>query len=132
MAELEVRSKTDPNRTWRRPLPAGPALIGREGAELWGSAPWDKQISRVHATLHYKDGRLLIRRRTVPRPTTNPIFFNGKETDDFTIGPGEHFVIGDTTFTLLDVTLTPAPSFPKPTELTIGEADLRQLPFDNP
>jgi adenylate cyclase len=125
MAELEARSKTDGSKTWRLTLPGTPVLIGRDGPDLWGAAPWDKQISRVHATLHWQNGRLLVRRRTAPTRTTNPIFFNGREIDEFTVGPGEHFVIGETTFAVHD-------DAPRPTQLTVGRDDALQLRFDDP
>jgi adenylate cyclase len=132
MAELEARWTKDGSRTWRRPLPPTPVRIGREGPDVWG-AEWDPQISKLHATVHWQNGRLLVQRRVVPTKTTNPIYYKGNETDQFSIGPGEHFIIGDTTFTLLDEeSMASSPPPLRPTELTIGRDDLLQRRFADP
>ncbi|TWT74328.1 adenylate/guanylate cyclase domain-containing protein [Allorhodopirellula solitaria] len=59
---------------------------------------WDTSISRHHAILKPLSGdRLQVTRD--PR-SRNPIFYRGKPRDRFVVVPGEHFVIGQTTFTL--------------------------------
>ena len=59
-------------------------------------APWDQRISSLHASLNWHDGKLTVRRLPGGR---NPIFFGGTAQDEFTVVPGETFVIGETTFT---------------------------------
>jgi adenylate cyclase len=88
-----------PQDRWRRLLPAQPtdAVLGR-AAESW-VVPWDDRISRRHAALHWT-GRVLEVTR-VPE-ARNSIFFRGQQRDQFQVRVGEHFVIGQTTFTVVD------------------------------
>ncbi len=69
--------------------------IGRTAEPF--NVPWDSRISRTHAVLIW-DGRLLHVSRHID--SRNPIFFRGKQDDQFHLQIGEHFVIGATTFTL--------------------------------
>src|SRR5450755_1340796 len=98
MAELEARFEKDEAKQWRRPLPEGKEVpLGKApGPDGW-AADWDPFISKVHATLLWKGGKLLVRRRMLPTPTTNPIYYKAVETNEFTLAPDERFVIGGTT-----------------------------------
>ncbi|MAI71127.1 MAG: adenylate/guanylate cyclase domain-containing protein [Rhodopirellula sp.] len=85
---------------WRRELPSSTqrtgVLIGRAEAD-W-NVPWDGKISRAHVRLTpMTDNRVEVCCETSAR---NPVFFRGKSTMKFMLVPGEHFVIGSTTFTL--------------------------------
>lgn len=89
-----------PQDRWRREVPEPTSradlVIGRSDAD-W-EVPWDPQISRQHI-------------RVVPQPpdrleviclpnARNPVFHAGAASQRFTLVPGDHFVIGRTTFTL--------------------------------
>jgi adenylate cyclase len=136
MAELEASGKDvkgNATGSWRRPLAEGVEFkIGRApGPDVW-VAGWDDFISSVHATLLWQGGKLLVRRRRQPKPTTNPIYYKAVETDEFTLAPGEWFVIGGTTFTLLDPESQPhdrTPFSPDLTELTCSRKELDLVPF---
>lgn len=92
-----IAQGTEPSQRWRRSVPPRQTLVlGRAGA--W-AAPWDRQISRRHAEICWKHGRLQVQRLG---DATNPVFLRGKARDIFYVKPGEHFVIGQTTFTLTD------------------------------
>ena len=84
---------------WRRPLVenAGELILGRT-ADAW-SVPWDDRISRKHATLQWNGRTLEVHRFPNAR---NAIFYRGQQRDQFTVQIGEHFVIGQTTFTVVD------------------------------
>src|SRR5262249_29700413 len=99
MFELVARSK-DLQHQWRRTLPPQAVTLGRGAAECNWDVPWDVKISGLHATLTLQDNGLRVRRRLKPRPTTNPILFQGRQSDEFVLRVGESFVIGDTTFTV--------------------------------
>jgi adenylate cyclase len=90
-----IAQGTDAAQRWRRPLPTGETIVlGR--ASAW-AAPWDDRISRVHVQLVW-DGQMLA---VCKIPTArNAVFFGGNETTEFRVAPGEHFVIGNTTFTV--------------------------------
>lgn len=68
-------------------------------------------MSRKHAELCYDDGQLHVQRLPTGR---NPIFFGGKQVDSFTVRSGEHFVIGETRFSLAtdQATVTQEPRVP--------------------
>jgi adenylate cyclase len=122
-----IAQGAEESQRWRRSiLPRMPIIVGRAGG--WGT-PWDKQISRSHAEIVWKHGRLLVRK--LPE-ATNPVFLRGKATEQFYIKPGEHFVIGSTTFTLTDeqVHVNPADSSPV-TEQTFSQQALRRMRFRN-
>lgn len=97
MADL-IAQGTDTQQRWRRSLPVGrPIILGRtEGA--WNVA-WDDRVSRRHAELVWDGQELEVRQVAEAR---NPIFVKGEPAERFRIEPGEHFVVGQTIFTLTD------------------------------
>jgi adenylate cyclase len=95
-----------PEDNWRRPLPPGEAVVLGRDAQAW-NVPWEPHLSRRHAEVVWKHGRLRVRRL----PTAaNPIFRAGKAEDSFEIEPPGAFVIGHTLFTVATVRPTPSPS----------------------
>jgi len=93
MAELIAHGSSFENR-WRRRLPADSEIILGRACHGF-TVPWDNQISRQHAALHFNGNRLTVRK--IPS-AGNPIFFRGTENQEFTLDHGDHFVIGETTF----------------------------------
>ena len=93
MAELIAHGSSFENR-WRRRLPTDSAIVLGRACHGF-TVPWDNQISRQHATLHFDGKRLSVCKITT---AGNPIFFRGTETSEFTLEHGDHFVIGETTF----------------------------------
>jgi len=96
-----IAQGTHSRERWRRTLPESGdeavVMLGRTGTGVW-AVPWDDRISREHATMRPRqDGSLLV---TQSQSARNPIFYRGQKRDTFTLSPGEHFVIGHTTFTL--------------------------------
>ena len=114
---------------WRRPLPEGqPVVLGR-AAGVW-AVPWDHQVSRRHVRLRWNGQRLEVVRLSEAR---NPVFLLGKEENWFTITPGEHFVIGQTTFTLADQRVSIEADAPEPVQQQSFSAQyLKQVQFRNP
>jgi adenylate cyclase len=95
VAEL-IAQGPDAHQRWRRTLrPNESFLLGRD-AGLW-STPWDLHISRRHASARWAEGQLHVEKLPDAR---NPVFLGGLETSSFAVKPGEHFVIGDTTFSV--------------------------------
>jgi len=92
MLELIAQGPTIDFR-WRRTLPGATVELGRS-TETY-RVPWDNQVSRRHAMLTASEHRLHV--QAIP-DAANPIFFNGREVKDFHVHPGEHFVIGNTSF----------------------------------
>jgi adenylate cyclase len=82
---------------WRRALRPGERFILGRTSQPW-EVPWDALLSRQHAELCWSDDALRVKRLPSGR---NPLFYRGREADEFKVEPGEHFVIGDTRFTLV-------------------------------
>lgn len=98
VAQLIAQGKTFENR-WRRSIPTGvEVVLGRTAPQL--GVGWDAQISRQHVTVKLKtQGTVTSLSVAVMEGASNPVFFRGKAVDRFKVKPGEHFVIGETTFT---------------------------------
>lgn len=134
MADLEARYKPDDSRGWTRALPVTPVKVGRVQPNSDWDTPWDALISRVHATLEWRNGELRVRRWMDP-PTTNAIYFDGRPTDEFTVRAGDCFQIGETVFTLRDtetasdVTSAFVDEPPSLIEHTCSAQELRSVPF---
>ncbi len=99
MPDLIAQGPTHEDR-WRRELPEAASgieiLVGRAEAD-W-NVPWDAMISRAHVRLTpLSSDRVEVRCLETAR---NAVFHRGQKTIRFTLVPGEHFVIGHTTFTL--------------------------------
>ncbi len=124
MADL-IAQGADSRHRWRRVLLAERDIVlGRAGT--W-PAPWDDRISRRHAELRWDGARLHVRRLSDAR---NPIFFKGLPTEDFTLAAGEHFVIGETTFTLANERVNVSLNIPVPVEeQSFSTEYLHNLPF---
>lgn len=91
-----IAQGTDSQHRWRRALQEGQVyVIGRQTGS-W-ETPWDPHISRRHVEVCWRDDVLHV--RLLPE-AKNPVFFRGRAQSEFSLRPGEHFVIGSTTFTL--------------------------------
>ncbi|NLE39958.1 MAG: adenylate/guanylate cyclase domain-containing protein [Pirellulaceae bacterium] len=119
----------EPQQRWRRALPEGETLTLGRAAGVW-AAPWDSHISRSHARFSLHGTRLEVAALPEAR---NPIYFQGKEAKRFVVGPGEHFVIGHTTFTLVDQRVAVTVDAPQPLRQQAYSAKyLKQIAFRNP
>jgi adenylate cyclase len=109
MFELIAQGPNVDNR-WRFELkPDLPMELGREAHPL--KTDWDGQISRRHAMVTLIEDELLVERLAA---ASNPIFFGGSERDSMRLKPGEHFVIGSTTFVMTNERALPTLDVPNP------------------
>ncbi len=109
MFELIAQGPNIDNR-WRVELkPDQPMELGRDAHPL--KTDWDGQISRRHAIVTLIEDEVLIERLAAAR---NPMFFGGTERDSIRLKPGEHFVIGGTTFMMTNERALPTLDVPKP------------------
>ena len=124
MADL-IAQGADPQQRWRRPLPVGKAVtVGRESG--WAT-PWDGRISRQHAQVVWDGQKVVVKQLSEAR---NPIFFGGRSASEFAMRPGDHFVIGTTTFTVLDEPVNVSIDLRQPMrEQTFSPQYLRKLRF---
>ncbi|MCC6126121.1 MAG: adenylate/guanylate cyclase domain-containing protein [Pirellulales bacterium] len=124
-----IAQGVEPQQRWRRSLPEGQAVLLGRMSGTW-AVPWDQHVSRRHARLLWSGKRLEVVR--LPE-TRNPIFLRGKEVERFTIEPGEHFVIGQTSFTLADQRVNISVEAPQPVQQqSFSAQSLRQVQFRNP
>lgn len=83
---------------WRKRIPHGiKCELGRKAGPF--SAVWDDHISRKHVTICWNDGHLTV--ELLPN-VANPMFFAGERIDSVDVEPGQHFVLGETTFSVVD------------------------------
>ena len=121
MPDLIVQG-SQPQFRWRRTLlPDQPIVLGRTCGN-W-SIPWDPQISRQHATVRWTEGSLEVQQRD---EASNPVYFNGRPRSRFSLRPNQHFVIGDTTFTLVDAKVRVAVQVPRPDDQQTFTTDFLQ------
>ncbi len=99
-----------PMQRWKRRVEIGRRFSLGRADNVWQVA-WDNHISSRHAELEFQGGRLQVTKLSTAK---NPIFYHGRAENSFALAPGEHFVIGTTSFALVeeqvDVTIdTPPP-----------------------
>lgn len=129
MPDLIAQGPNSDDR-WRRELPSASSgvqiLIGRAGAD-W-NVPWDGKISRAHVRLTAESGdRVDVSCLTTAR---NPVFHHGKKVSRCTLVPGDHFVIGETSFTVANRPgLSDSPRVGEFTEHMYDHAALRRGGF---
>jgi adenylate cyclase len=102
-------------------------MLGRV-APGW-AVPWDDRISRQHADLRWDGEKLSVQRLVDAK---NPIFYRGLRRDEFEIGVGDHFVIGQTTFSLVDQRVRVMARTDEPptlTEQTYSNSQLRRVRY---
>lgn len=127
MADL-IAQGPEPDQRWRRHLTLGESVeLGRSGAQ-W-NAPWDPNISRRHALLVWQNQQLEVCRIEGAR---NEIFCDGKPNSKFQITAGQHFVIGNTTFSVVEENVDLTIDAPTPaSEQSFSSSFLKQLRFSD-
>lgn len=128
MLELAAHGPS-PEHEWHRPLIPGESYeLGRD-PRLPLCVPWDERVSRKHARLRVANGHLLVER--LPQ-AANPIFYGGRAVDECGVKPGEHFVIGETSFRLSEAAGDDPSPGPLPVEeLTFDRQELRNIRFSD-
>ncbi|HVA47475.1 MAG TPA: adenylate/guanylate cyclase domain-containing protein [Pirellulales bacterium] len=127
MADL-IAQGNEPHQRWRRTLRANQQFVLGRDAGIY-STPWDAQISRHHASVCWTDGRLRVEKLAEAR---NPIFLSGQANEHFVLSAGEHFVIGQTTFTLASDTVKWLADLNRPVEeQTFSPQALERVRFRN-
>ena len=80
---------------WRIRLQPGESyILGRDHEGIL-VVPWDQRVSRQHARLTVNNDRLFV--QALPE-IRNPICYGGQDVQTCELEPGEHFVIGETSF----------------------------------
>lgn len=126
MLELIAQGSTLDSR-WRRPLSGQVFEIGRATPAY--RVPWDTQISRRHVRLLPGENQVHVEKIEM---ASNPVFFNGREVSSFDLKPGEHFVIGRTTFTLAADRAFVSLDVPDPiSQKTFSPEFLRQIVYQD-
>jgi len=121
MPDLIAQGPSSQDR-WRRAVPDSDTdsiVIGRLGSD-W-DVGWDSLISRQHVRLRCVDQDRI---EVTCFPTArNPVFHRGRKSPQFVLVPGEHFVIGRTTFTLVNR--------PDPSDVLPDHAEFTEHAFDH-
>ncbi|HBL42053.1 MAG TPA: adenylate/guanylate cyclase domain-containing protein, partial [Planctomycetaceae bacterium] len=109
---------TQTRHSSRFTLEPGQELVLGRSPEADIAVTWDDRISRKHALLKVQPKQLSVARLS---NTENQIFLAGIAFDDFLLEPGGTFVIGSTTFQLLDS----SSSFSSPRESPLEEVTFK-------
>lgn len=117
MLEL-ITYGTQSQHSTRFALQPGQELVLGRSPDADISISWDDRISRKHALLKVQPKQLSVSRFS---NTENQIFLGGVAFDDFQLEPGSTFVIGSTTFQLLDS----ASSFSSPRDSPLEEVTFK-------
>jgi Fe-S-cluster-containing hydrogenase component 2 len=98
MTQFElVATGPQAGQRWREIVePGRTTRIGRAPAQGW-AVSWDQRISREHCDVELEGDRLRVR---CLEKALNPAHVQGQALRDFTVGEGESFRIGATTFHL--------------------------------
>ena len=121
-----IAQGSQPHHRWRRALPADKEIVLGRASDLWAT-PWDEHISRRHVVIRWRGGGLEVTKLAEAR---NPVFLRGEPADSFAIRANEHFVIGGTTFTVVDEPVRVALDAPQPVgEHAFKSQDLRHAEF---
>jgi adenylate cyclase len=117
------------SQRWRRVLPEGDAVTLGRTTGHW-AVTWDPLISRRHVEVVWEDGQLTVGLLPEAR---NPLFFRGRSCDQARLQPGEHFVIGDTSFTLTVQRADVVVDAPMPIQQQAFSSQyLKEIAFRNP
>jgi adenylate cyclase len=123
-----VAQGSESQQRWRRALRPNQSFVVGRDAGIY-STPWDQQISRRHVTACWSEGRLHVDQCPEAR---NPVFHGGQPQGSFSVGPGEHFVIGQTTFTVVSDTVKWLAELHRPVEeQTFSSQALERVRFHN-
>lgn len=121
-----IAQGTQSQQRWRRKLSPGVVYALGRAVGPW-SIPWDDRISRRHVEVSWREGRLHVE---VLPDARNPVFYRGRKAERFDVRPGDHFVIGETTFTLTDERAAASLEMPHPAdERTFTLDELRRAPY---
>jgi CRP-like cAMP-binding protein/formate hydrogenlyase subunit 6/NADH:ubiquinone oxidoreductase subunit I len=98
---FRVRAKgLKPGQTAEAAVSGAALTVGRAPGSTDGLAvPWDDYISREHVTLRVEGKQLRVARLASGK---NPITYRMKPVETALVTPGESFVIGETTFDVLE------------------------------
>ena len=123
-----VANGSQPLQRWRNPLEEGSSYeLGRD-VDADFPVPWDPHISRRH--VHIVASAEHIELRKLPE-AVNPVFFLGNRVESCRVHSGEHFVVGSTSFYIMNFgppDLSSASAQPVE-EVTFEPQDLRKVRF---
>jgi adenylate cyclase len=101
-------------------------VLGRD-ADSDLPVSWDPHVSRRHAQLTVADCRLVVEKLSTAR---NAIYFNGQDSQRFSLEDGERFVIGATTFSFeRTAEISTSPSVGPVEEVTFERQELKKVRF---
>jgi adenylate cyclase len=129
VAELIAQGERPEQRT-RLVLEVGKSYVLGRDAGLDVSVPWDAAISRRHVELSWSSVQLDVRRLA---NATNPLFHSGQPVENCIVKLGDHFVVGNTRFTVQERSAHSSAGSAQPIEeVTFSRAALAHVRFHDP
>jgi adenylate cyclase len=121
-----VATGTNPGERLELELEVGPSIrVGRKSPTGW-SIPWDKQISREHADLSWNGSQVEVACMEAAR---NPIYVSGEGVRQASLQPGQSFIIGQTTFSVVGAEIVDDVSGDGPEEHAFDREALQSFEF---
>jgi adenylate cyclase len=128
MSEIYFQARTEDGKSQRWVLDDDHFMVGRgDGTKSQNrlSVSGDPMLSRQHFQLQRRDNSVIVKRHPKAR---NPLFFKGKQQDEFELKSGQAFVTGKTRFGLY---LARTPSQEPITEYTMLRTQLQEVQQEN-
>lgn len=124
-----VAQGSAPRQRWRQQLDEGKVYFLGRSLDCDLPVPWEPVLSRKHCKLQLHGGELQVDR--LPQ-AGNPVFLKGEETERFPLHSGQQFVIGQTSFSLQEVSAeTPSPTDQPFQQFLFTPQELKQVRFDD-
>jgi adenylate cyclase len=128
MADLIAQGEI-PEQRWRKTLPERQRVVIGRNVDGWAT-PWDAKVSREHVAITWNGEQLMVEQLHSAR---NSVYMRGQPLRHFSLIPGQHFVIGQTSFSLIDDRVEVTRDVPEPMrEQSFTIQDLQRIRFQHP
>lgn len=126
MLQLIIQG-ANPQQRLRQSLLTGKSLMLGRTDDSDVPVPWESALSRSHARLQMRQNRLDV---AVVETASNPVFHHGRSVERCSVKPGDYFVIGDTSFWVVDSDTSASPEDPVE-EVVFTRQQLQQVRFQD-
>ncbi len=128
MLELMMQG-TEPSQSRRQLLRPGENHVIGRASDASLSIPWDSLLSRRHVQLDVQPGHVQLKRVESAR---NPLFFAGESVESCRVEIGQHFVVGATSFYLLEAEADGSVVAAPVEEFAFKPQELRKIRYQDP
>ena len=128
MLELMMQG-AEPSQSRRQLLRPGENHVIGRASDASLSVPWDSLLSRRHVQLDVQPGHVQLKRVKSAR---NPLFFAGESVESCRVEIGQHFVVGATSFYLVEAEADGSLPAAPVEEFAFKPQELRKIRYQDP